>query len=254
MSLRSVNAPSRPRRGAPVPALALAALVAGLVAAFALVALAAGAMRSTKIAPGVCETSGGGRFVDIPGFPGEMIDRRLLDDVRMLVRRYKIFVNDGYSMSEIHAANGEHPIGLALDIVPNKAAGGTWAQLDRLALWAEPKQNEPRSPFRWVGYDGDVNHGRGNHLHLSWNHSEVKPGRTARTVYTVRCPGSTNTPKPPQPEPQPPTGGGAIPGTPTIDDDGQVTVPPSGSGGIGGIGGPKPRLGPPVAETGGADR
>ena len=37
-------------------------------------------------------------------------------------------------------------------------------------------RTSPRAPFRWVGYDGDANHGRGHHLHLSWNHSETKPG------------------------------------------------------------------------------
>ena len=229
------------------------ALVAGLLAALALVAVAFGAMRSTKLGPGLCETTGGGKFVDIPGFPGEMIDRRLLDDVKMLQRRYKIFVTDGYSMSAIHAANGEHPIGLALDIVPDKAAGGTWNMLDELAAWAEPKQNAPRTPFRWVGYDGDDGHGRGNHLHLSWGHSEVKPGRTARTVYTVRCPGSaTKPPKPPEPEPeQPPDGGGTAPGAPSGGGNGNhVTAPAGGSGGIGS----KPRRAPAAVETGGASR
>lgn len=226
------------------------ALLAGLLAALALVAVASGAMRSTKLGPGLCETTGGGKFVDIPGFPGEMIDRRLLDDVRMLQRRYKIFVTDGYSMSDVHSANGEHPIGLALDIVPDKAAGGTWNMIDKLAAWAEPKPGVPRTPFRWVGYDGDDGHGRGHHLHLSWGHSEVKPGRTARTVYTVRCPGSTTKPpKPPEPE-QPPEGGGSTPGVPLPGGAGHLTIPPTGSGGIGG----NPRLAPVAVETGGVGR
>ena len=123
-----------------------------------------------------------------PRLPRETIDRRLLTDIRRLVRRYKIFVTDGYSLSDVHAANGEHPLGLALDIVPDKERGGTWNRIDRLAAWAEPEQGEPRAPFRWVGYDGDANHGRGHHLHLSWSHSVSGPGRPARTVYTMRCP------------------------------------------------------------------
>ncbi len=45
-------------------------------------------------------------------------------------------------------------------------------------------------PSAGSGYNGDAGHGRGNHLHLSWNHSDTKPGRPARTVYTLRCPGS----------------------------------------------------------------
>ena len=110
---------------------ALAVLSA--VLALTLAGLAAARMQSTKLRPGLCETTGGGRFVDIPGFPGETIDRRLLTDIRRLVRRYKIFVTDGYSQSDVHAANGEHPLGLALDIVPDKerAAPGTGSTASR---------------------------------------------------------------------------------------------------------------------------
>lgn len=258
MRLRRADAPNHPIRAAARPALGAARIAvtvaAGLVAAMAVVAIATGAMRSTKLGPSLCETTGGGKFVDIPEFPGEKIDRRLLADVRMLERRYKIFVTDGYSMDGVHSPNGEHPVGLALDIVPDKAAGGTWAQIDRLARWAEPKQGMPRTPFRWVGYDGDSGHGRGHHLHLSWGHSEVRPGHVARTVYTVRCPASTTTPpKPPEPEPepQPPDGGGTTPGTGGggSGGDDNVVAPTSGSGGIGS----KPRLAPRAVESGGAD-
>lgn len=221
-------------------------VVAMVVAALAAPLALAGKgkrMHSTKLAPKLCETTGGGKFVKVPGFPGERIDRRLLSDVKWLQRRYKIFVTDGFSTSDVHAWNGEHPIGLALDIVPNKAAGGTWRDITRLANWAEPRQDRPRTPFRWVGYDGDSGHGRGHHLHLSWNHSMTKPERPAQTVYTVRCPGTGGgtsepvEPKPPEPEPEPPTGG-----------------PVAGSGGGGGTGsggiGAK-RMAPVVVETGG---
>ena len=183
---------------------ALVLAVAALAAMAAVVAIASARMVSTKLGPTLCETTGGGKFVPIPDFPGERIDRRLLNDVRFLERRYKIFVTDGYSMDDVHSLNGEHPIGLALDIVPNKAAGGTWNDIDRLAVWAEPKQNQPRAPFRWVGYDGDSGHGRGHHLHLSFGHSETKPGIPAKYVQSIRCPGPAGggTPQPPiQPEP-----------------------------------------------------
>jgi hypothetical protein len=150
---------------------------------------AAPAKMKSQRSAGICVTTGGGKFVDIPGFPGEKIDRRLLADVRMLVRRYDIFITDGFSTSSIHSSKGEHPLGLALDIVPNKAAGGTWKKVDRLARWAEPQQDRPRAPFRWVGYDGDSGHGRGHHLHLSWNHGGGSFGKPVRTVNTLRCPG-----------------------------------------------------------------
>jgi hypothetical protein len=209
-----------------------------VVLALALTAVAGAAMNSTKLGPSLCETSGGGKFVAIPGFPGERIDRRLLRDIRLLEKRYSIFVTDGYSTDPVHAANGEHPIGLALDIVPDKANGGRWSDIDRLAAWAEPRADRPRAPFRWVGYDGDRGHGRGHHLHLSWNHSTVKPRRAARTVFTLRCP-RTDAPAPPAGDPA--TGG-------TGADDRYPGG--SNSGGIGRLG----RLATPVIETGGVGR
>jgi hypothetical protein len=172
--------------------LVLAGLI-GTLLALAWIAAASAKMKSERSA-GICITTGGGKFVDIPGFPGERIDRRLLPDVRRLIRRYDIFITDGFSTDPVHSSKGEHPLGLALDIVPNKAAGGTWKKVDRLARWAEPSQDRPRAPFRWVGYDGDSGHGRGHHLHLSWNHAGGSFGKPVRTVYTLRCPGGKGSP------------------------------------------------------------
>ena len=131
---------------------------------------------------GVKKINGGGRIVPIPGFPGERIDRRLLRDIAWMKRKYKIHVTDGYALSG-HAADGEHPLGVGLDIVPGR--GGTWSDIDRLARWAEPRQNRPRAPFRWVGYNGDANHGRGHHLHLSWNHGPARFGRPPGWVHVL---------------------------------------------------------------------
>ena len=187
-------------------------------------------MQSVQLESKVCQTTGGGKFVDIPGFPGEKIDRRLLQDIKFLRRKYKIFITDGYSVDPVHSSNGEHPRGLALDIVPNFAAGGNWSDIDRLAAWAEPRQNQPRSPYRWVGYNGDSGHGSGHHLHLSYNHSGSSFGKPADTIYSVKCPKPRRS--------QEPGGGG---------DDG------SNGGGV------TPRafepieLGPPQPETGGVD-
>jgi hypothetical protein len=196
----------------------LLAILGAAVAAFAIAAVATARMQSERIEPRVCKTVGGGRFVAIPGFPGEKIDRRLLRDVKWMVRKYRVFITDGYSTDPVHSANGEHPIGLALDIVPDRAAGGRWRDVGRLARWAEPKQNRPRAPFRWVGYNGDRNHGRGHHLHLSWAHSPAKFGKPARTVYSIRCPGKqpsgdptpSNPPKEDPASKQPSSGSGGI--------------------------------------------
>jgi chromosome segregation ATPase len=117
----------------------------------------------------------GGQIVPIPGMPGESIDKRILGDVMRLIRQYKLLVTDGYAPSG-HAAHGEHPLGLAIDAVPGP--GGSWDLIDRLAKFAEPTQNHPRAPWRWVGYDGDAGHGRGNHIHLSWLHDGLKSVQT----------------------------------------------------------------------------
>jgi hypothetical protein len=224
-------------------------------------------MVSTKLGPRLCETVGGGKFVDIPEFPGERIDRRLLTDLGWLEAKYKIFVTDAYSMDSVHASNGEHPIGLAADIVPNKAVGGTWNDIDRLAAWAEPTQDHPRTPFRWVGYNGDSGHGRGNHLHLSWNHSDTKPGIPAATVDTIFCPATpsvtptTTPPPPPTGSASPSSGGGGgghgdgggdttttTPG-PSTTSNGGISRGGNGTGGVRGRAADAPRVLGPVAPS-----
>jgi len=116
----------------------------------------------------------GGRIVAIPGFPGEHIDERVLPDVEFIVRTYRVAITAGYAMSG-HAPGGEHPLGLAIDVVPGPQ--GTWDDVDRLAAWAEPVPGAPRPPFRFVGYNGDPGHGRGHHLHLSWQHAPTPTGQ-----------------------------------------------------------------------------
>ena len=134
--------------------------------------------------------TGGGRFVPIPGQSWARVDRRILRDVLYLVRRYHVQVGAGYAVNG-HELHGEHPLGLAVDLYPGP--GGSWRTVARLAKWAEPRQNHPRPPFRWVGWNGDDNHGdpqhcrvrRGcpPHLHLSWSHTPAKPRHVARTVW-----------------------------------------------------------------------
>jgi len=134
--------------------------------------------------------SGGGRFVPIPGQSWARVDRRILPGVLYLIRKYKVRVGDGYALRG-HKQNGEHPLGLAVDLYPGP--GGGWGRVAQLARWAEPRQNRPRFPFRWVGWNGDKNHGdpghcrpsRGcpPHLHLSWSHSRGRFGRPVRTVW-----------------------------------------------------------------------
>jgi hypothetical protein len=120
----------------------------------------------------------------IPHEAGDMIDRRLIPDLLWIAQHYPIYITDGYSgplpggghagCDRCHTPGSDHYNGMAVDIVP--VDGGTtcnakWAPITRLAHWAEPSQEHPVPPFRWVGYNGDAGHGCGNHLHLSWNHA-----------------------------------------------------------------------------------
>jgi hypothetical protein len=134
--------------------------------------------------------TGGGRWVPIPGQTWARVDQRILADVLYLVRRYHVRITEGFGTVG-HEPFGEHPLGLAVDIEPGP--GGTWADVSRLAHWAEPRQYHPRSPFRWVGWNGDFNHGHPSickpsrgcapHLHLSWAHSPTSPRHVARSVW-----------------------------------------------------------------------
>jgi hypothetical protein len=133
--------------------------------------------------------TGGGRLVEVPGQSWARVDSRILPGVLYFVRRYHVQIWEGFGTIG-HEPFGEHPLGLAVDILPG--AGGTWDDVSRLARWAEPRQNHPRAPFRWVGWNGDFNHGHPSvckprlgcapHLHLSWSHSPTAPRHIARAV------------------------------------------------------------------------
>ena len=131
----------------------------------------------------------------IPHEEGDMVDRRIIPNLRWIAQRYPIYVTDGYSgqlpsgehagCDNCHTRGSDHHNGLAVDIVP--VGGGTkcdanWTAITRLALWAEPLPGKPAPPFRWVGYEGDAGHGCGHHLHLSWNHAVVPEFQVAEWV------------------------------------------------------------------------
>ena len=117
-----------------------------------------------------------------------MVDKRIVGDLRWIAAHFPIYVTDGYSgplpngehvgCNNCHVKGSDHYNGLAVDVVPLNGGGrcdASWAAITRLAEWAEPVQNQPVPPFRWVGYDGDAGHGCGNHLHLSWQHAPARP-------------------------------------------------------------------------------
>jgi len=165
----------------------------------------------------------------IPHEEGDMVDRRILPDLRWIAQRYPIYVTDGYSgplpsgehagCDECHVKGSDHYNGVAVDLVPiggSAKCDASWAAITRLALWAEPVQGLPSPPFRWVGYDGDAGHGCGHHLHLSWNHAPAAQFQLAEwvEVFPVGANESAGVPRTkasPAPEPPPgPSGGISI--------------------------------------------
>ncbi len=168
------------------------------VTATALLAWAAAPASAAPIPTRLIQASG--EIVPLPASvpheEGDMVDRRIVPDLRWLAANYPIYVTDGYSgplpngehvgCHQCHVRNSDHYNGLAVDLVPLSGTPGkcdaSWGPITRLALWAEPFQNKPRPPFRWVGYDGDAGHGCGNHLHLSWEHAPAPMFQLAEWV------------------------------------------------------------------------
>ncbi|HEX5762336.1 MAG TPA: hypothetical protein VFY04_04360 [Solirubrobacterales bacterium] len=166
----------------------------------------------------------------IPHEEGDMVDRRIVPNLRWLSQRFPIYVTDGYSgrlpgtaehvgCRGCHVTGSDHHNGLAVDIVARSGSSqcdAGWRGITRLARWAEPRQNRPLAPFRWVGYDGDAGHGCGHHLHLSWEHATVRQWQLAEwvQVFAVSFQGVASRPqprpdsRPPAPEPPPSPPGG----------------------------------------------
>ncbi len=161
----------------------------------------------------------------IPHEDGDMVDRRIIPDLRWLARRFPIYITDGYSgrlpsgehvgCHGCHVKHSDHYNGVAVDISPRRWSGRcdrNWRGITRLAKWAEPVQNRPRPPFRWVGYNGDSGHGCGNHLHLSWDHAPAPMFQLAEWVAvfptgkSAKSPSPGQNPAPPRSEPQLPEG------------------------------------------------
>jgi hypothetical protein len=202
-----------------------------LVATAALLAAAAAPATAAPIPTRI--THAAGRIVPIPAAvpheAGDMVDSRIVPDLRWIARRYPIFVTDGYSgplpngarvgCNGCHVRNSDHYNGLAVDIVPlggSSRCDASWRPITRLAHWAEPRQNRPRPPFRWVGYDGDAGHGCGNHLHLSWEHAVAPMFQLAEWVEVFPAGDQTPAAQPPPHSEGPP--GGTKP----------ETIPPQG--------------------------
>lgn len=188
-----------------------------LAAVLALCLIAAASSSAGPMSTRIVETAG--EIVPIPAaIPHEeddMVDSRIVPDLRWIAQHFPIYVTDGYSgpllngehvgCNNCHVRGSDHYNGLAVDLVPLNGTSGkcdaTWAAITRLALWAEPVQGKPVLPFRWVGYDGDAGHGCGNHLHLSWNHAPAARYELAEWVEVFPVTGVPRKPRQPRPKP-----------------------------------------------------
>jgi hypothetical protein len=166
----------------------------------------------------------------VPHEEGDMVDSRIVPDLRWISQHFPIYVTDGYSgplpngehvgCNNCHVKHSDHYNGLAVDIVPLNGSAKcdtSWQGITRLALWAEPQQNQPVPPFRWVGYNGDAGHGCGNHLHLSWEHAPAPMFQLAEwvEVFPVGS-GAASKARHPRPKPAPKAPPGPAGGISTV--------------------------------------
>ena len=132
----------------------------------------------------------------VPGFPGEHCDRRIVADVVLLTRAYGLTLTDCFG-GPPHDSRGEHPLGLAADLVPVDGDWNRTLALARAAGWSPACAASGcagRGPFRVVLYNGfpghgDPAHADTPHLHLSWQHSPAPPFTRARDVLVLTANG-----------------------------------------------------------------
>jgi hypothetical protein len=137
----------------------------------------------------VAAPPGSSWLADVPGFPGERCDSRIVPDVVALAREFGLHLTDCFG-GQPHEVRGEHPLGLAADLVP---IDGDWTRTLRLARafgWAPACAATGcggRGPFRVILYNGypghgDPAHSATPHLHVSWQHAPAAPFSRAAWV------------------------------------------------------------------------
>jgi Transglycosylase SLT domain len=124
-------------------------------------------------------------------------DARIVDDVLYLLQRFNLRLGDCYAPTG-HTTSGEHPLGLAVDVVP---ADGNWDNTMAAAHfvgWREDcaARGCPNEFARWIGYNGVADHGDPQHctgecpphLHISWNHAPAAYNTQAAWVMVWNVP------------------------------------------------------------------
>ena len=145
--------------------------------------------------PGFSQELSGPWLMPVPGTT-TVCDSRIVPDVRALLQRYRLAAGDCFSLTG-HASDGEHPLGLAIDLTPTPR--GSWDLVEqaardlgwRPACGATGCAGFLPGPFRFIGYNGYPGHGdpahagANAHLHLSWQHTNATPGTPATRVKTL---------------------------------------------------------------------
>jgi Transglycosylase SLT domain len=152
------------------------------------------------------ETSTGVRRVPFSGrwlapVPGTDVrcDARIIEDVLYLIHRFGLTVTACFAASG-HDIDGEHPLGLAIDVVPQNGDWHRTAATARFLGWkpacaAVGCASDVRPPMRVVLYNGYPGHGDPGrcrppvcapHLHLSWMHGTAAPLTPAPWVARLR--------------------------------------------------------------------
>lgn len=93
----------------------------------------------------------------------------IVPQVEAICQEFDVWVSEGYGGHPPHAYYSDHRWGGGVDLV------GSHENMVRLTLWADAQKSgfwRKGKVFRWVGgpaHDADgVEHGHGNHVHLSW--------------------------------------------------------------------------------------
>lgn len=143
-------------------------------------------------------------IVPLPGFPGERCDARIVRDVITLTTAFRLRVSDCFGGAP-HAVGGEHPLGLAIDAVPEDGDWDHAMALARAFGWREACAASGcpgRGPFRVILYNGypshgDPRHSRIPHIHVSWQHAPAAPFTAASWVRTLTPGAASVTTTPP---------------------------------------------------------
>jgi hypothetical protein len=158
--------------------------------------LATGYRDAARSSDGADIATGNGTWLaSVPGFRDERCDARIVADVVALTQEFGLRLTACFGGAP-HATDGEHPLGLAADLVP---VDGDWTRTLRTATafgWLPScaAQGCPnRGPFRVVLYNGYPGHGdpahtSTPHLHLSWEHAAAAPFSRAAWVRVLLPP------------------------------------------------------------------